>query len=226
MMRFRRFRRKGRRRSPYDMQSVKICDLETDFSNAEDRTCETPLNFGVILLTPNEASGAVTPATRDNLVTSFTVQKGLVFGGLRGEISHFFNPFETAGAECENDTNTTCLVLWEAIYKQSLDANGNPTFLPNLSSAAVGADNDVDILWKRISRLPYWGAGIPVVLPQLAISNQNQKDPIDIRVKRRVSEKEAIMYGFSLTTSFGAGVNCTHSIHHDGWFRIAAKAMR
>lgn len=203
------------------MQSVKLCDQTTFFQAGFIQDCESPVNVAFPLVLGSNASTAITPATRENVVSSFTADKGLVFGGLRADVSHFFNPAELTGG-CEGSLISTCIVLWEAIYKQSLDDLGVPTFLPDLSNPGVGADNDVDILWKRVSRLPFWGIQLTTI-PELSISNQNNPDHIEVRTKRRLSEKEGIFYGFSLIHGTDGSDPCTYTIHTDGWFRVATK---
>jgi len=221
MTRFRSSRRR-RRKSPYDMQSVKVCDLETFFQIATGGTCEGPVNVGLPLMVGGSASTSQLPASREDLISDFTVSKGMTFGGLTADITHFFNPCETSGP-CDNlELTSTCLVLWEAIYVQGLDQAGTPMELPDLSNPGLGADNDVDIVWKRISRIPFWGAGL-IQNCQLAISNQNQRDPIHVKSRRRLTERQMLMYGFSLTFGFDSTNDCTYKIHTDAWFRIAAK---
>lgn len=221
-MPFRRsFRRFRRRRTPYDMQSVKLCDLTTFFQVFGTHPCSSPQNLAVMLATGSSAATAITPATRENVASSFTTDKGMTFGGLTADITHFFNPCEESGGT-ELPLTTTCIVLWEAIYVQELNAAGVPMELPNLSDAAVGADNDVDILWKRISRIPFWGSGLLQVC-QLAISNQNQRDPIKVKARRRLSERQALMYGFSLLVGQDENNLNTYTIHTDAWFRMAVK---
>jgi len=222
MTRSRSFRRFRRRRSPYDMQSVKLCDLTTFFNVDVPPTCEAPESVAIMLATGSSAAVAITPATRENVVSDFTTSKGLTFGGLTADVTHFFNPCEVTGT-CDNaELTSTCIVLWEAIYVMDILSGGIPAELPDLSNPGIGADFDVDILWKRISRIPFWGAGL-IANCQLAISNQNQRDMIRVKTKRRLSERQALMYGFSMTVGSDPANNCTYRIHTDAWFRIASK---
>jgi len=204
------------------MQSVKVCDLTTPVRFDINTGCDTPVNVGVMLVSGGLSETPVLPATREDVVSDFTVSKGLTFGGLTADVSHFINPCESSGA-CDNgELTSTCLVLWEAIYVQSINAAGTPIELPNLSDPGVGADFDVDIVWKRISRLPFWGIGL-IANCQLAISNQNVADHIKVKSRRRLNERQALMYGFSMTLG-GDGVNdCIYQLHTDAWFRIAGK---
>lgn len=210
-MAFRRARSSRRRASPYDMQSVKICRNAVEILGAT--TCTDPLTVSFLLIHPTTT---VIPA---NVVTQIGASKGLVFGGLSAQVRWSCNPLNAAGVE-----NTIDFIqFWEAIHVHPLDHFGNPPGLPVLSRGNVGADQDVDLVWKRLTQIPFWGEEAAPGI-QLASTNQNTNDEFRVKAKRRLTERQCLMYSCSFTHGMTGEISIPVSI--SAWFRIAVKWLR
>lgn len=214
----RAFRRTRRRGSAYDMESIKFCQ---DFLGAlSSNECDDPDLFGVFIIRPAEI-GAI---GLSNEVTELNPTKGIVFGGLTGDLFWTHNPIT------DDPLNVTFgfVTIWEAIHVQSLDEFGFPTYIPRLS-AALGADRDVDLLWKRVTRMPLWGAGNDCGAGSCQLSASQGQNPDHIRIKsrRRITEKQCLMY----STSFVFDTSASNAIggwtlELNGWLRLAVKNLR
>lgn len=220
-------RSRGKRRgSAFDMESVKFCgqNLTVQFQgSAGAGDCNDPVQTQFILVRPAEIGTIGTV----NEVNELTPEKGITFGGLTGDLQWSHDPF----FDNPEDTSVGFIHIWEAIHVQALDEFGFPTYLPRLSDPSLGADRDVDLLWKRTSAIPIWSAGNTCGgTCQLTAQNQNQHDHIRIKSRRRITEKQSLVYSVCFTRPLGSiwdvGVDFGHVLHLDGWLRMAVKNIR
>lgn len=215
-----------RRRSRYDMESVKFCAQGLTVAFDEDiGFCDQPVQTQFILVDPDLYNRQPALVTQ-NMSTPIDTTKGMSFGGLTGDLKWTHDPF----ADNALDTSFGFIHIWEAIHVQALDEFGFPTYLPRLSDPSLGADRDVDLLWKRTSSIPIWSAGNDCGAGscQLTSQNQNQHDHVKIKSRRRLTEKQALVYSVCFTRdTLGiwaqSGVDFGHVLVLNGWLRLAVK---
>jgi len=213
-----------RRRSRFDMESVKFCrqNLTVQFTSGAG-ACDQPVQTQFVLMRPAEI-GTVGTA---NEINELNPTRGLVFGGLTGDLQWTHDPFQ----DNVEDSTFGFIHIWEAIHVQALDEFGFPTYLPRLSDPTQGADRDVDLVWKRSSSIPIWSAGVTCgATCELTAQNQNQHDHIRIKSRRRLTEKQALVYTVCFTNDTASvwaltGIDFGHILCLNGWLRIAARTF-
>lgn len=207
-----------RRRSRFDMQSVKFCK-QTLTLNGDVATCDDPQDMTQFILVRPSEIGAIALA---NEVNELSTSKGIVFGGLTGDLIWSHNPID----DNVLNVNFDFISIWEAIHVQALDEFGFPTYLPRLSNPALGADRDVDLLWKRMTMMPVWGPGNDCGAGscQLSLINGQNHDHIRIKSKRRITEKQALVYSVTFRVAHGSPVG-GWNLELNGWLRLAVKTF-
>jgi len=210
----RRFRRSFRRRgSLYDMQNFMQCRSATILTGT--MTCLNPLNVALLMLTPND------------LLETSQATKGLVFGGSHFQSEISLNP---VNASSELAGTADFIEVYEALcILPVLPGTTAPAFVPALTVAtSAGArDSGVDVLWKRISIMPFWGSGLGGGFPQLQSTMRDEgHGPVTVKTKRRIDEHHGLFHCFS----FVAGITLTPPLQipiaHDIWHRFAVKVLR
>jgi len=220
----RRTRKFGKRRAKrFDMESVKFCNQDLDVQFVGDiGNCDQPVQTQFILVRPAEI-GTI-PGRIANIVDELDPTRGILFGGLTGDCQWSHDPF----LDNVEDTSWGFIYMWEAIHIQALDEFGFPTYLPNLSDPSIGVDRDVDLLWKRTSSIPIWSAGVTCTSGcQLTAQNQNEHDHIRIKSRRRIAEKQALVYSVCFTRQrngfWQSGTDFGHILNFNAWFRLAVR---
>lgn len=219
------FKRKHRRRRRVDMESIKFCNqsLTVTFDTPPGAgDCDNPVVTQFALIRPAEI-GQI-PGRVVNIIDELDPTKGILFGGLTGDLQWDHDPFN----DNPEDTSFGFIRIWEAIHVQALDEFGFPTYLPRLSDSAIGVDRDVDLVWKRTSSIPIWSAGVTCTSTcQLTAQNQNQHDHIRIKSRRRLTEKQSLCYSVAFTRDpiafWGQSPDFGHRLNLNGWLRIAVR---
>lgn len=203
------------------MQSVKFCNRSLTVQ--PDASCANPDVTQFVLIQP-DLYNAQPGLVASNAVTTVQSNRGIVFGGLTADIIWSHDPFE----DNIQETRTGFLKVWEAIHVMSSDELGFATYIPNLSREGVGADQDVDLLWKRLSFIPIYMTGNDCGAGgcQLALIQQGNPDHIRVKSRRRLNEHQLLVYSTSLVLTGGLSDLFTGvPLRFDAWFRIAARLM-
>lgn len=217
-MPFRRSRFRRRRRVKADMLSVKWCRSPyVIHPTTLPPECGDPAIVSIILMQGLNADQITSPQSA--IHPEDATSRRVLFLGLTGNITWAMNP---ANADEDYITATTMIAVWEAIWLGPMGETGLPLVTPRLTDPGLGVDNDVDILWKRIGHLPFFGPSVALSYPQLALTGQNVTDVIRIKTKRRLKEREALFYTACFVTGLADSVSGI-PVSSDGWLRIAAR---
>lgn len=207
-MAFRRGFRRSRRRSLFDMQSFLLCRTPT-FMNGLN-PCSDPLTVAFPIVTGSGLQ--VQP-----------IAKGVVFGGTHFSSELSINPANSIGI---GPTQVTDLIeVYEAICLLPLadESTSVPAFIPRLTNAQT--DATVDILWKRISVMPFWGTGVIPSSQLQSTIRDTAHGPQHVKAKRRVDDRHGIFHVFNFVSGLVFEPGEAILIVHDIWHRFAVKQM-
>jgi len=213
----RRFsKRRFRRRSPWDMQTFRLCRDVIDIvhtapsegAEALTLTCDAPVTNAVQIVVPS-----------DELAHA---KKALMWGGAHFQLEYAVEALPAGVQPTPNGWAGTMqhaivlLDIWSALVVLPLVPGAtpqNPAYLPKLSAfmTTVPGDADCDILWKRWDRL--WCADPGDVATNWSAKGIRQLEETygrhdstseTSKVRRKLGENEGLFLVRSLVTGIGA----------------------
>lgn len=214
----RRFPRR-RRRLP---ETYTLVQCRNTINVYESTTCGDADTHSFQLLGPSMPAGPTDPNA-----PGVTAEKSRTLKGIKFQAEFSTNPDDWLGNTCDPDpfNITFNLSIWEAIVLVPLQQGSKvlPAYIPNLTGNSQDFDLADRVLWKRISMLPMWGAGVTGGVPQLEFTARDTAaGPQIVKSKCRVDDRHQLLYVYSFVHNvvLTSSPNCSIPVSLDFWAKI------
>lgn len=210
-----------RRRSP-ETYTIVLCRQTSNVY--ETTTCSDADTHSFQILGPIQETSSLDPTTARAVVET----KSHTLKGLKFQAEWSTNPDDWLGNTCDPDpfNITFNLTIWEAIVYLPLQQGSKtlPLYIPNLTGPAQSFDLADRVLWKRLSMLPMWGAGVTGGVPQLEFTARDTAaGPQVVRAKARMDDRHALFYVWQFVHNVvlqSDPVNCVIPVTLDFWAKV------